>query len=175
MERALDILSEANRSKKDAEMLKDDIETSRNTLLGMQMGIRKQSTRLKKQAARMTQTHARRNHALLQQQKLIDHNVNTEKQQWNTTLLLTQQKMQSSIKQLHKERVMWQVLSQEAELRCEGEKSNGRTLVQMQVDKAIRKERELQLYMLELQEIHAVQLLWERKAKCVAIQSSKHW
>ena len=101
----------------------------------------------------MTQTHARRNHALLQQQKLIDHNVNTEKQQWNTTLILTQRKMQSSIKQLQKERVMWQVLSQEAELRCEDEKSNGRTLVQMQVDKAIRKERELQSYMLELQEI----------------------
>ena len=84
----------------------------------------------------MTQTHARRNHALLQQQKLIDHNVNTEKQQWNTTLLLTQQKMQSSIKQLQKERVMWQVLSQEAELRCEDaqlelhrQKSNGRNQV----------------------------------------------
>ena len=90
MERASDILSEANRSKKDAEMLKDDIETSRNTLLGMQMDIRKQSARLKKQAARMTQTHARRKNALLQQQKLIDHNVNTEKQQWNTTLLLMQ-------------------------------------------------------------------------------------
>ena len=102
MERARDILSEANRSKKDAEMLKDDIQINQNTLLGMQMGIRKQSAQLKKQAARMTQTHARRNHALLQQQKLIDHNVNTEKQQWNTTLLLMQRKMQSSIKQLQK-------------------------------------------------------------------------
>ena len=102
MERACDILSEANRSKKDAEMLKDDIETSWNTFLGMQMDIRKQSARLKKQAARMTQTHSRRKHAILQQQKLIDHNVNTEKQQWNTTLLLTQRKMQSSIKQLQK-------------------------------------------------------------------------
>jgi hypothetical protein len=77
---------------------------------------------------------------------------------------------------------MWQVLSQEAELRCEyaqlelhRQKSNGRTLVQMQVDKAIRKEPELKSYMLELQEIHAVQLLRERKAKRVAIQSSKHW
>jgi len=92
MERACDILSEANRSKKDAEMLKDDIETSRNTLLGMQMDIGKQSARLKKQAARMTQTHSQRKHAILQQQKLIDHNVNTEKQQWNTTLLLMQRK-----------------------------------------------------------------------------------
>ena len=73
------------------------------------MDIRKQSARLKKQAARMTQTHPWRKNALLQQQKLIDHNVNTEKQQWNTTLLLTQRKMQSSIKQLQKERVMlWQ-------------------------------------------------------------------
>ncbi len=77
---------------------------------------------------------------------------------------------------------MWQVLSQEAELRCEDaqlelhrQKSNGRTLVQMQVDKAIRKERELKSYMLELQEIHAVQLLREQKAKRVAIQSSKYW
>jgi hypothetical protein len=136
MERAHDILSEANRSKKDAEMLKDDIQINQNTLLGMQMGIRKQSAQLKKQAARMTQTHARRNHALLQQQKLIDHNVNTEKQQWNTTLILTQRKMQSSIKQLQKELVMWQVLNQEAELRCEDaqlelhrQKSNGRNQV----------------------------------------------
>jgi 3-polyprenyl-4-hydroxybenzoate decarboxylase len=54
---------------------------------------------------------------------------------------------------------MWQVLSQEAELCCEyaqsevhQQKSNARTLVQMQVDKAIRKERELKSYMLELQE-----------------------
>jgi len=182
MECASDILSEANQSKKDAEMLKDDIETSWNTFLGMQMDIRKQSARLKKQAARMTQTHARRKNALLQQQKLIDHKVNTEKQQWNTTLLLTQRKMQSSIKQLQKERVMWQVLSQEAKLCCKDarlelhrQKLNGRTLVQMQVDKAIRKECELKSYMLELHEIHAVQLLWERKAKHVAIQSSKHW
>ena len=136
MERAHDILSEANRSKKDAEMLKDDIQINQNTLLGMQMGIRKQSAQLKKQAARMTQTHARRNHALLQQQTLIDHNVNTEKQQWNTTLILTQRKMQSSIKQLQKELVMWQVLNQEAELRCEDaqlelhrQKSNGRNQV----------------------------------------------
>ena len=168
MERASYILFEANQSKKDAEMLKDDIETSRNTLLGMQMDIGKQSARQKKQAARMTQTHSRRKHAILQQQKLIDHNVNTEKQQWNTTLLLTLQKMQSLIKQLQKEHVMWQVLSQDAKLRCEDaklelhqQKLNGRTLVQIQVDKAIRKEHELKSYKLELQEIHAVQLLRE--------------
>ena len=75
-----------------------------------------------------------------------------------------------------------QVLSQEAKLRCEDahwevhrQKSNGRTLVQMQVDKAIRKERELKSYMSELQEIHAVQLLRERNAKRVAIKPSKHW
>ena len=76
---------------------------------------------------------------------------------------------------------MSQVLSQEAELRCKDaqlelhrQKSNGRTLVQMQVE-AIRKERELKSYMLELQEMHKVQLLQERKAKRVAIQSSKYW
>jgi hypothetical protein len=45
----------------------------------------------------------------------------------------------------------------------------------MQVDKAIRKERDLKSYILELQEIHVVQLLREQKAKRVTIQSSKHW
>jgi mannose-6-phosphate isomerase-like protein (cupin superfamily) len=130
----------------------------------------------------MTETHARRKRALSQQQKLIEHKVNTEKQQWSTTLLLMQQKMQSSIKQLQREHVMWRVLSQEAELRCEDaqlkvhrQKSNSSTLVQMQVDKAIRKERDLKSYILELQEIHVVQLLREQKAKRVTIQSSKHW
>ena len=60
MERARDILSEANRSKKDTEILKDDIETSRNTLLGVRMDIKKQYDQLKKKAVRMTETHARR-------------------------------------------------------------------------------------------------------------------
>ena len=90
--------------------------------------------------------------------------------------------MRNSLKQLQKECMMWQVLSQEAELRCEDSqlavqrhKSNSRTLVQMQIDKAITKERELKSYMLELQEMHKVQLLWEQKEKRVAIQSSKHW
>jgi hypothetical protein len=182
MECTRDILSEANRSKKDAEILKDDIETSPNTLLGVRMDIKKQYAQLKKKAARMTETHAQRTRSLFQQQKLIDHKVNIEKQQYNTTLVLAQQKMQSAIRQLQKERMVWQVFSQEAELRCEDahwevhrQKSNGRTLVQMQVDKAIWKERELKSYMSKLQEIQAVQLLRERKAKCVAIKSSKHW
>ncbi len=90
--------------------------------------------------------------------------------------------MQSSIKQLQKERMMWQVLSQEAELRCEDaqlevhrQKSTGMTLVQMQVDKAIRNEHELKSYMLDLQEMHAGQLLRERKAKRAAIQSLNFW
>ena len=182
MESTRDILSEANRSKKDAEILKDDIETSPNTLLGVRMDFKKQYAQLKKKAARMTETHARRTRSLFQQQKLIDHKVNIEKQQYNTTLVLAQRKMQSAIRQLQKERMVWQVFSQEAELRCEDahwevhrQKSNGRTLVQMQVDKAIWKERELKSYMSKLQEIQAVQLLRERKAKCVAIKSSKHW
>ena len=79
--------------------------------------------------------------------------------------------MRSSIKQLQKERMMWQVLSQEAELHCEDtqleihwQKSNGRTLVQMQVDKAIRKERELKSYISELQGMHAGLLLRESKS-----------
>jgi hypothetical protein len=49
------------------------------------------------------------------------------------------------------------------------------TLVQMQVNKAIRKERELKSYMLDLQELHAGQLLRERKAKRAAIQSLNFW
>ncbi len=77
---------------------------------------------------------------------------------------------------------MWQVLSQEAELHCQDaqleihwQKSNGRKLVQMQVDKAIKKEGELKSYMLELQRMHSGLLLRERKAKRTAIQASKHW
>ena len=171
-----------NRSKKDEIQLKDEIDKSRSELLGVRMDLRKQSARLKKQAARMTETHNRRKRALAEQRKEIVNDVNTEKQQWNVTIRLVEKKMMSSLKQLQNERVMWQVLSQEAELRCDDaklevlrQKSNGRTLVQMQVDKAIRKERELKSYMFELQEIHAVQLLRDRKANRAAIQSSKYW
>ena len=200
MKRARDILFKANQSKNETEKLKDQIETDkkeietnkkdietnkkamRSELLGVRMDLRKQSARLKKQAARMTETHNRRKRALADQRKEIVNNVNTEKQQWNVTIRLAEKKMLSSLKQLQKERMMWQVLSQEAELRCDNaqleihrQKSNGRTLVQMQVDKTIRKEGQLKTYMLDLQEMHRVQLLRERKAKRVAIQSSKHW
>jgi len=180
--RARDILAEANRTKIRTELLKDEIETSQDVLLRERQDLRKQSARLKKQAASMTETHKRRKTALADQRKEMEHDINTEKQRWNQSIRLAEKKMMSSLKQLQNERVMWQVLSQEAELRCDDaklevhrQKSNGRTLVQMQVDKAIRKERELKTYMLELQEIHAVQLLRERKAKRAAIQSSKYW
>jgi hypothetical protein len=90
--------------------------------------------------------------------------------------------MQSSIKQLQKERMMWQALSQEAQLHCDDaqseihwQKSNGRTLVWMQVDKAIRNEHELKSYISELQGMHSGPQLRERKAKRAAIQASKHW
>jgi hypothetical protein len=146
------------------------------------MDLRKQSARLKKQAARMTETHNSRRKALEDKRKEIINDVNTEKQQWKVTIQYAEKKMRYSLKQLQKERMMWQVLSQETELRYEDsqlavhrQKSKCRTLVQMQVDKAITKERELKSYMLELQEMHKVQLLRERKAKRVAIQSSKHW
>jgi hypothetical protein len=182
IERASDILSEANRSNNETELLKDAIDKSRNELLGVRMDLRKQSAWLKKQAARMTETHNRRKTALAEQQKEIVNDVNTEKQQWNVTIHLAEKKMLSSLKQLQKERMMWQVLSQESELCCDNaqfeiqrQKSNGRTLVQMQVDKAIRKERELKSYILELQVMHKVQLHREQKAKRVAIISSKHW
>jgi hypothetical protein len=182
MKRARDIFSEANQSMNATELLKDEIDNSRNELMGVRMDIRKQSAWLKKQAARMTETHNRRKRALAQEVAKMEHDVNTEKQQWKMTIRLAEKKMLSSLKQLQKERMMWQVLSQEAELRCENaqleihrQKSNGRTLVQMQVDKTIRKERELKTYMLDLQEMHRVHLLWERKAKRVAIKSSKHW
>ena len=67
MERARDILSKANRSKKDEIQLKDEIDKSRSELLGVRMDLRKQSARLKKQAARMTETHNRRKRALAEQ------------------------------------------------------------------------------------------------------------
>ena len=162
--------------------MRDEIDKSRKELLGVRMDLRKQSARLKKQAARMTETHNRRKRALEDKRKEIINDVNTEKQQWKVTIRYAEKKMWYSLKQLQKEHMMWQVLSQEAELSCEDsqlavhrQKSKCRTLVQMQVDKAITKERELKSYMLELQEMHKVKLHRERKAKRVAIQSSKHW
>ena len=105
-----------------------------------------------------------------QQRKEIKHDVNFKKQRWNTTIQLAERKMRSSIKQLLKVGMMWQVLSQEAQLRCEDaqseihrQKSNGRTLVQMQVDKAIRKECELKSYISQLHGMQAGLLLRERK------------
>jgi hypothetical protein len=182
MKRARDIFSYANRSKNETELLNDEIDKSRKELLGVRMDLRKQSARLKKQAARMTETHNRRKRALAEQRKEIVNDVNTEKKQWNVTVRFAEKKMRYSLKQLQKERMMWQVLSQEAELRCEDsqlavhqQKSNCRTLVQMQLDKAITKEYELKSYMLELKEMHKFQLLQERKAKRVAIKSSKRW
>ena len=69
IERANDILSEANQSKHDTELLKDEIDKSRNELLGVRMDLRKQSARLKRQAARMTETQNRRKRALAEQRK----------------------------------------------------------------------------------------------------------
>ena len=180
--RARDILAEANRTKIQTELLKDEIDMSQNVLLRERNDLRTQSAWLKKQVARMTETHKRRKTALADQRKEMERDVNTEKQRWNISIRLAEKKMLSSLKQLQAERVMWQVLSQEVEVRCKDavfevhrQKSNSRTLVQMQVDKAIRKESELKSYMLELKEIHAGQLLKERQAKCVAIKSSKYW
>ena len=146
IERANNILSEANQSKHDTELLKDEIDKSRNELLGVRMDLRKQSARLKRQAARMTETQNRRKRALAEQRKQMVNDVTIEKQQWNVIIRLAEKKMLSSLKQLQKERIMWQVLSQEAELRCD----NAQTLVQAQVDKAIRKEHELKSYTSEL-------------------------
>jgi hypothetical protein len=62
-------------------------------------------------------------------------------------------KLHNPIKQLEKECVMWQVLSQEAELHVDAatkqihqQKSNGRQLVQIQVNKVIKKENQLKTY-----------------------------
>jgi hypothetical protein len=146
---------------------------SQSALLGERMDLR---------TARMTAMHDRKKRALLKQRKEIKHDVNSKKQRWNTTIQLAERKMRSSIKQLQKERMMWQVLSQEAELRCEDaqseihrQKSNGRTSVWMQVYKAIRKEHELKSYISELQGMHSGLLLRGRKAKLATIQASKHW
>jgi len=114
MKRARDIFSYANRSKNETELLKDEIDKSRKELLGVRMDLRKQSARLKKQAARMTETHNRRKRALAEQRKEIVNDVITEKKQWNVTVRFAEKKMRYSLKQLQKERMMWQVLSQEA-------------------------------------------------------------
>ena len=114
IERANDILSEANQSKHNTELLKDEIDKNRNELLGVRMDLRKQSARLKRQVARMTEMQNRRNRALAEQRKQMVNEVTIEKQQWNVIIRLVEKKMLSSLKQLQKERMMWQVLSQEA-------------------------------------------------------------
>ncbi len=192
IKRAQDILAKAvrqkketelmvNRSKKETELLMNEIESDRAALVNQRRDLKKWSISLKKKAASMAATHKRRKIALAQERKDNRQIIEDRKEHWNTTIRLAEKKMRYSLKQLQKEHMMLQVLSQEAELRCEDaqleihwQKSNGRTFVQMQVDKAIRKECELKSYMLELQEIHAVQLLREQKAKRVAIQSSKY-
>ena len=67
IERANDILSGANQSKHDTELLKDEINKSRNELLSVRMDLRKQSAWLKRQVARMTETQNRRKRALVEQ------------------------------------------------------------------------------------------------------------
>ncbi len=72
MKRARDILSEANRSKNKAELMKDEIDRSRNALLGEQMNLRKKSVRLKKQVARMTVMHDGRKSACYSKEKKLN-------------------------------------------------------------------------------------------------------
>ena len=134
MKRSRYIFADANRCKIETELLNDEIETSQDVLLRERQDLRKQSAWLKKQAEKMTETHKRRKTALYDQQKAMEHDVITKKQRWNASIRLAQKKMMSSLKQLQNEHVMWQVLSQEAQLRCEDaklevhrQKSNGRT------------------------------------------------
>ncbi len=75
--------------------------------------------------------------------------------------IFAEKKLRHSLQQLlQKECVMWQVLSQEAEVHVDAatkqihqQKSNRRHLVQIQVNKAIEKEWQLKTYMSELREI----------------------
>jgi hypothetical protein len=96
MKRARDIFSHANRIKKETELLndeidknrnelkketellKDEIDKSRNELLDVQKDLRKQSDHLKKQGARMTETHNRRKKALAEQKQQIVNDLNTD-------------------------------------------------------------------------------------------------
>ncbi len=71
------------------------------------------------EVAKMKDMHNIQKNNFLEQQKQIENGVNTEKQQWKITIRLAEKNMLSSLKQLQKERMMWQVLSQEAELRYE--------------------------------------------------------
>ncbi len=99
MERARDILSEANQSKHDTELLCDEIDKSLNELLGLRIDLRKQSAaRLKRQAARMTEMQNRKKRALAEQQKQMVNDVTIEKQQWNIIIRLLEKKMLSSLK-----------------------------------------------------------------------------
>ena len=97
-------------------------------------------------------------------------------------MFFAEKKLRHSLKQLQQERVMWQVLSQEAELHVDTaanqvhqQKSNGRQIVQIQVNKAIEKEQQLKTFISNLRGIHSSLLLKVRKAKHAAIQASKQW
>ena len=187
MKRAQDILSKAerckketelmvDRSKKETELLINEIESDRAALVNQRRDLKKRSASLKKTAASMIATHKRRKIALAQQRKENQQIIDDEKEHWNMTIRVAEKKMRSSLKKLQEERVMWQVLSQGAELRVDAmtneihcHKSNGRKLVQMQVEKAIQREHKLKSYMSKLQSIHLALLLKERKAKRVAI------
>ena len=72
-------LADANRCKIQTVLLKDEIETSQDALLRERQDLRERSARLKKQAARMTETHKRRKTALADQRKEMEHDINTEK------------------------------------------------------------------------------------------------
>ncbi len=100
-------------------MLMNEIERDRTVIVKQRRDLRKRSASLKKKAASMTATHKRRKIALAQERRENQQIIEDQKKHWKTTIRLAEKKMRYSLKQLQKERMMWQVLSQEAELCCE--------------------------------------------------------
>jgi hypothetical protein len=112
MKRAQDILSDANRSKKEAELMKEVNESVQNALISEQKEMRKRSALQKKQVISQHKELMLRSK---KQRKETEQMIEDQKGQCHKSILFAEKKMHSLLKQLKKERVMWQVLSQEAE------------------------------------------------------------
>jgi hypothetical protein len=58
---------------------------------------KRQKTPLAQEAARMTEAHRRQKTALSDQRKEMEHDVNTKKHWWNTSIRLAEKKMLSAV------------------------------------------------------------------------------
>jgi hypothetical protein len=90
-------------------------------------------------------------------------------------LKIATKKMNNALTQLQRERVMWQVLSQEAEVRhdCANEKS--RRVVKNQIENALKKEQDLKSHVQDLHEYYSELIATEKRKTRSAKKASRHW